>query len=496
MRHLATAAALAAATATAAHADDTVTTYTLDNGMDVVVIEDARAPVVVHMVWYDVGAADEPPGKSGIAHYLEHLLFKGTDDYGPGELDAIVDGLGGSHNAFTAQDYTGYFQRVASEHLGLMMELEADRMRDLRITQEDILVERDVVLEERAQQLESSPGALLNEQQAALQYMNHPYGIPIIGWRHEIEELALEDALDFYERFYAPNNATLVVAGDVAPEDVLALAKEHYGPLEPTEGLEERARPQEPPQTAARRFTLEDPRVSNPYVIRTYLAPERDAGAQEEAAALVVLAELMGGSSATSLMGRTLEQEEGVALYTGAFYSPVSLDDTRFGFVVMPVSGRSLEEAEADMDRMIATFLDEGVDTARLERIRSGIRAEEIYGRDGLQGRARAYGAALASGLTVEDVQAWPRVLEAVTEEDVMAAARRLLTPARSVTGYLTRPSIEGTDADGADTGPVNAVLPAAEVVDEAADAALDAAEEGVTEPVDGSAENTEEVSQ
>ncbi len=452
---LPTALALAAFAALPAAADDTVTTFTLDNGMDAVVIEDNRAPLVVHMVWYHVGAADEPPGKSGIAHFLEHLMFKGTDELEPGEFSRTVAAQGGTDNAFTAQDYTGYFQRVAADRLGLMMEMEADRMRDLRLDDEDMLTERDVVLEERAQRTETSPGALMGEQRSRLQYLNHPYGIPIIGWRHEIEQLTLQDALDFYALHYAPNNATLVVAGDVDPEEVRALAEEHYGPLSPSEGLGERVRPAEPPQIAARRIEMTDERVSNPYVIRTYLAPERDAGAQETAAALTVLADVLGGNSATSLMGRALEKEEGVALYTTAFYAGLSYDDTVFGLLVMPVPGRTLEEAEADMDRMIARLLEEGIDEAQLERIKTQIRASEIYSRDSVDGRARSYGAAVTSGLTVEDVQAWPRVLEAVTGEDVLAAARAVLDMDRSVTGYLMRPG----DADGVDAA---ALTPAA----------------------------------
>ena len=438
--------ALAAAPALAAGpalGDDTVTTFTLENGMEAVVIEDHRAPVVVHMVWYDVGAADEPPGKSGIAHYLEHLMFKGTDDLGPGEFSRIVEAQGGSDNAFTGQDYTGYFQRVAADRLGLMMEMEADRMTDLRLDSDDFLTERDVVLEERAQRTDSSPGALFGEQRQSLQYLNHPYGIPIIGWQHEIEELTLQDALDFYERFYAPNNATLVVAGDVAPDEVRALAERYYGAIPANPDLGARRRPAEPPQIAPRRITYEDGRVSNPYVIRTYLAPERDAGAQEDAAALTMLAQLLGGSSQTSLMGRVLEQEEKTALYTTAFYSGTSYDDTTFGLLIMPIPGRSLEEAEADMDRMIATLLEEGIDAEQLERIKAQVRASEIYGRDSLQGRARAYGAAITSGLTPADVQDWPRILEAVTEEDVLEAARILFDPATSVTGYLKQPEPE-----------------------------------------------------
>jgi zinc protease len=431
--------------------DETVTTFTLENGMDAIVIEDRRAPVVVHMVWYDVGAADEPPGKSGIAHFLEHLMFKGTDTLEPGEFSRTVEAQGGSDNAFTSRDYTGYFQRVASDRLELMMQMEADRMRNLVLDDEDMLTERDVVLEERAQRTDSSPGALFGEHRSALQYLNHPYGIPIIGWQHEIVNLTLQDALDFYDIYYAPNNATLIVAGDVSPEEVKALAETYYGPIAPSEALPVRARPSEPPQLAPRRTTFEDIRVSNPYVIRTYLAPERDPGAQETAAALTMLAEILGGSSQTSLMGRTLEQEEGVALYTSAFYSGVSLDDTTFGVVVMPVPGRSLEEAEADMDRMLVTLMEEGIDAEQLDRIKAQVRASEIYGRDSLQGRARNFGAAITSGLTVQDVQDWPRILEAVTEEDILEAAETLFDLNNSVTGYLTRPGANGPSDDGDD---------------------------------------------
>jgi len=213
---------------------ETVTDFTLPNGLQVVVIEDHRAPVVVHMVWYRVGAADEPPGHSGIAHFLEHLMFKGTDEVPSGKFSEIVQAQGGSDNAFTSWDYTAYFQRVAADRLDLVMKLEADRMRDLRLTQEDVATERAVILEERTTRTDSDPGALFEEQAQAAQYLNHPYGIPIIGWRHEIEQLDRDDALAFYRRFYAPNNAVLVVAGDVTPDEVKRLAERHYGPLAPT----------------------------------------------------------------------------------------------------------------------------------------------------------------------------------------------------------------------------------------------------------------------
>ncbi|SFP35688.1 M16 family metallopeptidase [Tranquillimonas alkanivorans] len=446
LRSLALAAfASLAATLPVRAAEEEVTTFTLENGMEVVVIEDHRAPVVVHMVWYKTGAADEPAGTSGIAHYLEHLMFKGTDDLAPGEFSEIVAAQGGTDNAFTSYDYTAYFQRVAADRLGLMMEMEADRMRDLELDAADIVTERQVVVEERNQRTENDPGALFSEQRSAAQYLNHPYGTPIIGWMHETENLTLQDALDFYETFYAPNNAILIVAGDVDPEEVKALAQEHYGPLEPTENLPERERPQEPPQLAERRMVYEDARIAQPYVIRTYLAPERDAGDQEKAAALTLLAEVLGGSSQTSVLGRELQFEEQTALYTSAFYSGVSLDDTTFGLVIVPAPGVSLEEAEAALDREVAEFLEEGVDPEQLDRIKMQLRASNIYAQDSAQARARRYGQALTSGLTVEDVQAWPEILQNVTEEDIIAAGREVFDRDNAVTGWLRAP--EGAEA-------------------------------------------------
>ena len=253
--------ALALTVTLPAAADVPVTTFTLDNGLDVVVIEDHRAPVVVQMIWYRVGAADEPPGHSGIAHFLEHLMFKGTEKVAPNAFSGIVEAQGGDDNAFTSWDYTAYFQRIAADRLDLVMEMEADRMRNLRLTDEDVATERQVILEERAQRTDSDPSALLIEQMRAAQFQNGPYGIPVIGWRHEMEALSREDALSYYERFYAPNNATLIVAGDVTPEQVRELAERHYGPLEPSDGIGPRLRPQEPPQLAERRITLADERV-------------------------------------------------------------------------------------------------------------------------------------------------------------------------------------------------------------------------------------------
>ncbi len=420
-----------------------VSTFELENGLDIVVLEDHRAPVVVHMLWYNVGSADEPAGQSGIAHYLEHLLFKGTDTVASGEFSEIVSANGGTDNAFTSFDYTGYFQRVAADRLELMMELEADRMVNLKVDPAEAATELDVVLEERNQRTENDPGSLFNEQRNAAQYLNHPYAVPIIGWKHEIEGLTLENAMDFYKAHYAPNNATLIVAGDVEPDDVLRMAETHYGPIPANPAILERERVDEPPQLAERRLRFEDPRVSQPYVVRTYLAPERDAGDQETAAALVMLSEVLGGSGATSVLGEALQFDTQRSIYSSAFYSGMSLDDSTFGLVNVPAEGVTLEEAEADLDRVVAEFIETGVDQEQLDRIKMQLRASRIYAEDNIQSLARRYGAGLTSGLTVEDIQAWPDVLEAVTGEDIIAAAEMVFDRKKAVTGYMMRPAPE-----------------------------------------------------
>jgi zinc protease len=437
-------AVLAAFAARPAISAGEVTDFTLENGMEVVVIEDHRAPVVVHMVWYRTGAADEPPGKSGIAHFLEHLMFKGTETRAAGELSKLVEANGGTDNAFTSYDYTAYYQRIATDRLGLMMELEADRMRNLVLAPEAVATERSVILEERATRTESEPGALFSEELRAALYRNHPYGVPVIGWQSEIEGLDRDDALAFYRRFYAPNNAILIVAGDVTPDEVRRLAQAHYGPLAPTEGLAARARPQEPPSRAARRMVLADARVAQPSLIRSYLAPEREPGDQREAAALVYLADLLGGNGATSVLGRALQFDSQIAVHTSAGYGATSLDDSTFSFVVVPADGVSLAEAEAALDAQIAGFLESGPDLEAFERIKMQVRASEIYALDDVGDLADRYGRALTTGLTIADVQAWPEVLQAVTPDDVMRAARDVLDKRASVTGWLVPEGGEG----------------------------------------------------
>ena len=410
-------------------------TFTLANGMQVVVVPNHRAPVVVHMVWYRVGAADDPAGKSGLAHFLEHLMFKGTEKVPGDEFARTVARNGGNQNAFTSADYTGYFQKVSKDRLALVMELEADRMVNLVLTDAAVLPERKVVLEERRSRTDNEPGALLREQVSAAQYLAHPYRMPIIGWEHEIRSLTTADALAFYRRYYAPDNAVLIVAGDVTAAELRPLAEQTYGAI-PARGVEPRQRVQEPPQRAARRVELRDARVRQPAWNRSYLAPSYTAGAREHAYALQVLAVILGGG-ATSRLYRALVVEQKIAASAGAWYGATSLDVSRFGFYASPARGVEVATVEAAVDAEIARLLADGVTAQEVARVTARLVRESVYARDSVSTSARIFGAALASGRTVDDVEAWPERIAAVTAAAVDAAARAVLRPETSVTGVL-----------------------------------------------------------
>src|ERR1700723_2262142 len=325
--------ALAVSTSTLAQTTVTTAppaTFTLGNGLQVVVIPDHRTPVVTQMIWYKVGSADETPGKSGLAHFLEHLMFKGTSKHPAGEFSQTVLNVGGNENAFTSTDYTGYFQRVPRDQLEKMMGFEADRMTGLVLKDENVLPERDVVLEEYNMRVANNPEARLNEQIMAALYLNHPYGRPVIGWHQEIEKLDREDALAFYRHFYAPNNAILVIAGDVDAADIRPMAERTFGTVAPQPAIPvRRLRPQEPEPAAPRTVTLSDARVEQPGLRRYYLVPSASTAASGESPALDVLAQLMGGGN-NSYLNRRLVVEQPLAVSAGAGYQGTSLDATQF----------------------------------------------------------------------------------------------------------------------------------------------------------------------
>jgi zinc protease len=413
--------------------------FTLANGLQVVVIPDHRTPVVTQMIWYKVGSADETPGKSGLAHFLEHLMFKGTARHPAGEFSQTVLKVGGNENAFTSTDYTGYFQRVPREQLGKMMEFEADRMTGLILKDENVLPERDVVLEEYNMRVANNPEARLTEQIMAALYLNHPYGRPVIGWHQEIEKLDREDALAFYRRFYAPNNATLVIAGDVEAADVRPMAQRTFGEVAPQPAIPaQRLRPQEPVPVAPRTVTLSDARVEQPGVRRYYLVPSATTAAAGESPALDVLAQLMGGGS-NSYLYRALVVDHPLADNAGAGYQGTALDASQFTIAVAPKPGVEFAQIEQVIDRVIA---DVGQNAARaedLERVKTQLIAEAIYAQDNQATLARWYGAALTTGLGIDDIRSWPDRIRAVTAEQVREAAQKWLDSKRSVTGYLIK---------------------------------------------------------
>jgi len=401
--------------------------FTLDNGLQVVVIPDRRAPVVTHMIWYKVGAADEPEGQSGVAHFLEHLMFKGTSNYPDGAFSKMIAERGGRENAFTSADYTGYFQRVAREHLALMMKLEADRMENLVLSDAVVDPERDVVLEERRSRVDSEPGSRLREALNAITFVNHPYGSPIIGWESEIRALTKEAALAFYDRFYTPNNAVVVVAGDVDVDAVRRIADETYGQVARRAEPGERIRPTEPPLSGERRIAVSDPRVRQESISQTWIVPSQSTGAGRTPEALDVLAYILGDGPSSRLHTALVIDQE-VALGAGAYYQGGALDDGRFGVYASPRPGYTLEDMERLMAVEIERLLETGVTEEEVARAKNSMIAGAIYAQDSQSRLARLFGSALTSGLTIEDVQTWPAQVSAVTPQDVLEAAQTFLT--------------------------------------------------------------------
>ncbi len=411
--------------------------HRLDNGMEVVVIPDHRAPVVTHMVWYRNGSADDPLGKSGIAHFLEHLMFKGTHKHPQGEFSEVVAELGGQENAFTSNDYTAYYQRVPKDCLRVVMEFEADRMTNLVLTDEIVAPERDVVLEERRMRTDGDPGSQLSEAVHAALYTHHPYGKPIIGWQHEIESLSREDALAYYQRFYTPENTILIVAGDVEADEVLALARASYGALPARGEAPRRQRPREPGPRAHRAVTLADAKVEQPTHQRVYLVPSYRTAPTGEAEALEIAAHLIGGGP-TSLLYRKLVMEARVAVSAGAYYYGTALDDSGFYLWSVPTPGTTLEALDDKVEALIADMARAPIDEADLARAKTRLIADAVYAQDNQSMLARWYGAALTTGESVEAVRTWPDRIDAVSAQDARAAIAKWLTRKRCVTGYLT----------------------------------------------------------
>ncbi len=423
--------------------------FRLDNGLEVVVIEDHRAPVVTHMVWYRVGAADEPAGKTGLAHFLEHLMFKGTKKIAPGEFSKIIKRHGGEDNAFTSRDYTAYYQRIAKEHLGMVMAMEADRMQNLQLSERDVKTELEVIKEERRERTENDPRALFGERLVAAHFVAHPYRRPVVGWMADVQRLTLADVMAFYRRHYTPANAILVVVGDVTAEEVKKLAKEHYGRLKNTVEVKPRWRTPEPPPLTARRLKMHDARVRLPVFQRLYVAPSYRTAKGNEAHALDVFAEALGGGT-TSVLYRRLIVEEKLAAYVGAWYSGDDRDHGTFGIYAAPAPGVEPEKLEARIDAVLREVLVNGIDEKRLKRTKTALVSSAIYALDSQFMLARIFGSALATDNTIESVLQWDERIEKVTAKDILSAARAVIKPANSTTGWLLPAPAPKTAAQGA----------------------------------------------
>lgn len=418
-----------------ASAGSGASTKRLSNGMEIVVIPDRRLPIVTHMLFYRVGAADDPAGKSGLAHLLEHLMFKATRTLASGEFSRVITKIGGRDNAFTTHDTTHYFQRVAKEQLARVMALEADRMVNLVLDAKEVLVERDVVREERRSTIEANPLVLLAEQMAAALYVNHPYGRPAIGWPREIGALRHEDAIAFYRTHYAPINAVLVVAGDVTLDEVTALAEATYGRVAATGPASERLRPVEPEGIAIRRVIMEDARAPSETLLRIYTADSYATGVPGRGEALDALMYIIGGDENSRLHRQLVIRD--IANAASASYQSATRDGGRVSFIIVPRQGVSLEACETALDGVIRDLASTGVTEAELDRAKAVLRAQAVFEADNKAVLARKVGEAIANGIDLRTFDAREERLGALNLMDLQSAARSTFIGAHSVTGVM-----------------------------------------------------------
>ncbi|MGE0716183.1 MAG: M16 family metallopeptidase [Alphaproteobacteria bacterium] len=410
-------------------------TAVLANGLTLVVVANPRLPAVAHYVFYKAGSIDEPWGKSGIAHFLEHMMFKGTPTVPDAAFSRVIARNGGRDNAFTTYDYTGYYQLVPADKLAMVMEMEADRMVNLAFTGEQLDSERRVVLEERFSRTDNSPAALLREQTRAAFFLNHPYRLPVIGWEHEIRGLGHADVRQFYDRWYAPNNAIVVVGGATTMAEARAIAERTYGRI-PARPLPERTVTTEPPRVAETRVEMTSDRVRQPYVSRAYMAPSLLSGEAKHAYPLEVLATVLG-SGAASRLNRALVLEKRLAVSAGAGYDSAQRGPASFNIYATPRQDVPPAAVEAALQAEIDKVVKEGVTDAEVARAIRRVQDSTVYAKDSLSGPARIVGSTLAIGLPVEEVDAWPERIGAVDAAAILAAARHVFREENAVTSIL-----------------------------------------------------------
>jgi len=402
--------------------------------MQVLVIPDHRAAVVTQMVWFKVGAVDDPPGISGLAHFFEHMMFRGTKAL-PGDGYSItIAKNGGEDNAFTTHDYTAFYEQIAKDRLPLAMQLEADRLANLDLSDSNVATERDVVLEERRMRVDNDPQALMNEQMEAALHLSHPYGRPVIGWAEEVRHIDKISAQDFYDHHYAPNNAILVIAGDVTPAEIRGLTQAQYGKVA-ARSLQPRAEFAEPPRLAETRMTIARPDAKVPIFSRIYRVPSYAQAVPGQAEALETYAQVLGGDQ-TAALYRFLVEQKKLATDAGASYDGYARDAGEFSVYAVPRPGVSLEQLERAADQVLAGFVAEPPKAQDLQRAKTQLIASVTYRRDSQFALAQAYGQALVIGLTVDDVNAWPGRIRAVSPDQVKKAAAGL-SRIDAVSAYL-----------------------------------------------------------
>lgn len=422
--------AFLAATASAATVD-----RTLSNGLKVIVKEDHRSPVVASQVWYKAGSIDEFNGTTGVAHVLEHMMFKGTKKVGPGEFSKIIAEAGGRENAFTSSDYTTYFEQVEKSKLPLAFRLEADRMQNLALSADEFAKEIKVVMEERRWRTEDKPQSLVYEQTVATAYQEHPYRRPVIGWMNDLQHMTVDDARDWYRRWYAPNNAVLVVVGDVKADDVFKLAQTYFGKLKP-HALPLRKPQEEPKQDGTKRVTVKAP-AKLPYLLMAYHAPVlRDVDKDWEPYALEVLAGVLDGNPAARL-NRSLVREQQIASEVGAGYDAVSRGPALFVVEGTPSEGKTVGALETAIRAELERIKKDGVTAEELARVRSQVVAAKVYQRDSMFYQGMVIGQMELSGLSYKDIDARLAKLQRVTPEQVRDVAHKYLTDDNLTVGTL-----------------------------------------------------------
>jgi zinc protease len=413
-----------------------VTEYKLENGLRLVVIEDRRAPVVLHAVVYDVGGADETTGKTGLAHFFEHLMFKGTTKYPNGSFDNLLDENGVERNAFTTLDITAYYERTSPKLLELMMDLEADRMQNLVLTPEIFEQERKVVQEERRQRTDNDAYGTAMEKMKRVMFKTHPYGRPIIGLAEDVAKLTIADAMEFYREHYKPANAIVLVVGDVSPTDVKALAEKYYGPLKNQQKMTKGLRPSEPPQTAAQRLELEDARISEPFLLRSYNIGTNTSITIKEAAAIDVLASILGSNWQSRLIKQLITDEQ-IASSTSANYAGSLGDYVQFQITASPRRGMDIIALEERIDIVLQDIVEKGVTEAELQDAKNAAEAANVFARDNPVGFGLAVATLLAAGFEAARIDQANAALAELTVQDIQDAAKRVLDMKQSVTLIL-----------------------------------------------------------